>query len=531
MEQVNRVTQSLIDNLQKHQRSLAVYVDFTKAYDKVWRDNLWAKMGNTGIPTCVTRWVKSLLSDRYACVNFNDTRSHKRRFDNGLPQGSVLAPLLWLIYINDLPDKLNNPDTHLGTSKSLFADDLAIITTGKTLYECEKAMKPVLKQLEQWAKENKMTISICDSPESKTVCCLYTKDNTENNGKVKPKIQLNGITIHHNITPKFLGVIVDQQLTFKAHAEYVVGKSGKRNRILRCLSGRTWGQKSDQLRSLHITYTQSAMDYGLGSWGPMLATSNMEKVAVKEREAARIITGCTRDTPKEALMCEAGLTPVSYRSSLQATLQYERNMRLPDDIPAKIVSRQYVKPRLKKRSKKDEIAGDKLLPPRETAQMTLARAKLDCIPKEKTVIYPTLNPWEWEAERVTFNTSLDGCMGKNDHITNIQNAAEKLYDSFQEHDIVCFTDGSVVEGKDCGGSGATIKIPELEDKITVKRACGTICSSYRAEMMAIEEALTIITKHIEESEIEFDRTVWVVADSLSSITTLKQGPGNQLSSI
>ncbi len=96
-------------------------------------------------------------------MRYNGEISNKRRFDNGLPQGSVLAPLLWLCYVNDLPACIPG-DTQLGNSKYLFADDLAIHTYGKTLQECEKKMEDALKGLEQWSKANKVTISICDSP-------------------------------------------------------------------------------------------------------------------------------------------------------------------------------------------------------------------------------------------------------------------------------------------------------------------------------------------------------------------------------
>ena len=536
-EQITRLTQHLVDGLQRRERSITVYVDFTKAYDKVWRDNLWGKMGKMGIPTCVVRWVKSLLSDRYATVRYNNNNSNKKRFDNGLPQGSVLAPLLWLIYINDLPEALNKvSNVQLGTSESLFADDVSLTTSARTMKECEKAMQPILNALEKWSEENKVTISINSSDKSKTVCCLYTRDPAENGGKLKPNLTLAGIKIHHTTTPKFLGVIIDQQLNFKAQAEATATKAGKRNRILKSLSGRSWGQKSRHLRNLHCAYTQAAIDHGIGAWGPMAAPSNIDKVAKKEREAARTITGCVRDTTKDTLICEAGLQPITTRITLQATLQHERSTRLPPEVPAHKTATEYVPLRLKKRGAPDPIMKDKLLPPRETAWKTLCKAKIECTPKETTILYPEIEPWNWETadySNVNFSTSLDGCMGKNDTQTNIVKAASGMYDKFLEDDIICYTDGSVNDGTRNGGAGACINIPG-EDKVTLRRACGIICSSFRAEMMAIEEALNYI--HNNNNTIKTHRpagktkrTIWIITDSQSAITTLQQGPGNQYS--
>lgn len=140
-------------------KTLVVYVDFSRAYDKVWKKKLLAKMGEIGIPGCYTKWVQSLLADRYAYVNWNGTKSNKRRFDNGVPQGSVISPLLWLIYINDLISCMP-AEVRLGVGSSLFVDDLALVCKAKTLEECEEQMQKALDCLGSWAKENKMDISI-----------------------------------------------------------------------------------------------------------------------------------------------------------------------------------------------------------------------------------------------------------------------------------------------------------------------------------------------------------------------------------
>ena len=188
-------------------------------------------------------------------------------------------------------------EVQLGIGSSLFADDAALICKGKSIEECEKKMQPALDHLEEWARRNKMEISIRSDQKSKTVSCYYTKDyKSESKNKVSPKLKLNGISIYHNITPKFLGVTVDQDLSFKTHCDEKAKMMGKRNNIVRALSGRSWGHNSQDLRSIHTTYTQPAAEYAAGAWAPFAAKSNLDKLEVKQKEAARIITGCCADT-------------------------------------------------------------------------------------------------------------------------------------------------------------------------------------------------------------------------------------------
>ena len=84
-------------------------------------------MGNLNIPSCVTKWTKAFLSDRRARVKFGHAISEERVMQEGLPQGSVLAPLFWLIYINDIC-----PIAEEGICWSLYADDVALLATGRS---------------------------------------------------------------------------------------------------------------------------------------------------------------------------------------------------------------------------------------------------------------------------------------------------------------------------------------------------------------------------------------------------------------
>ena len=137
---VAAVTQLIHDGFQQRKpplRTALLLADFSRAYDRVWRKALLVKMARKGIPTCYIRWVWGFLCDRKAFVVWQGAPSRKRTFAEGLPQGSILAPLLWLIYMDDLLN--NNPQ---GSLVFAFADDTTYAAQGRSLLECETALQP-----------------------------------------------------------------------------------------------------------------------------------------------------------------------------------------------------------------------------------------------------------------------------------------------------------------------------------------------------------------------------------------------------
>jgi ribonuclease P/MRP protein subunit RPP40 len=111
------------------------------------------------------RWIRGFLSDRRSRVSWNGTWSSLKVFREGLPQGSVLAPLLWLIYVNDLAEEVAKASPSVGLS--LFADDSALLSVARNLANCGLALQPALDAVARWCSKWKVSIS-------KDKCCYTT---------------------------------------------------------------------------------------------------------------------------------------------------------------------------------------------------------------------------------------------------------------------------------------------------------------------------------------------------------------------
>ena len=162
-DQITRIVQAIEDGPMK--RSVLTLLDFSKVYDTFWREKLLLHMLNTGIPPIFIRWIRSFLDDRRGRVQLFNVFSSSRRFTQGLPQSSVLAPLL-LFYINDLASSPND-DAVI----ALFTDD--ILTTARKKEDAEAAAQSVVNSVVIWRKIWKLNLN-ADKSE---VCPFSTWSN------------------------------------------------------------------------------------------------------------------------------------------------------------------------------------------------------------------------------------------------------------------------------------------------------------------------------------------------------------------
>ena len=191
--------------------TLATFIDFRKAFDTVNHNILLNKIDRLGIHGKTFVWLTSYLYDRCQCTLANGIRSAQLPITCGVPQGSILGPLLFLIYVNDITYNITNSNT------KLYADDTVIYASSKTVNDAFQRVQNDLLALASWCNLNQLTINI-----NKTKAVLFgTKKFTNNNNL--PQIRIGGELVHYVKDYKYLGVTLDCRLNFEKYA-YLISK-------------------------------------------------------------------------------------------------------------------------------------------------------------------------------------------------------------------------------------------------------------------------------------------------------------------
>ena len=192
---------------------IGIFLDFSKAFDTVDHIILLQKMYLYGIQDTTLSWFENYLSNRKQYVTYNGIKSQTEKINCGVPQGSILGPLLFLIYINDLSTVSE------ACMSILFADDTNMFFTGKNLKTMATVINEELIKVQEWLHCNKLSLNVL-----KTHYIIFTSRNKCVNDV---DIRINDAHIERVYATKFLGVQIDAQLTWKKHIEYTCKKLSK----------------------------------------------------------------------------------------------------------------------------------------------------------------------------------------------------------------------------------------------------------------------------------------------------------------
>lgn len=183
----------------------------------------------------LVKLIESLLQNRRFYVSLDGKKSHWRSQKNGLPQGSVLSPLLFNIYTNDQPILLS-------AKHFIYADDLAIAVQSRTFETVENLLENALSEMSTYYLKNFLR----PNPTKTQVCAFHLRSRE---ARRKLTVKWEGCNIEHTEKPKYLGVTLDRSLTYKYHCENTAKKVDTRNNLLKKLCCSKWGANPNVLRT------------------------------------------------------------------------------------------------------------------------------------------------------------------------------------------------------------------------------------------------------------------------------------------
>lgn len=293
---------------------LAAFLDIRSAYDSVLVSILKQKLHLLKVPIMLVNFIVNILSERTINVYIDDNKI-SRLVWRGLPQGSVLSPLLYNIYTHDLESALSSAVEILQ-----YADDLLIYTMGHSIESMSSSLTSSLSMLQQWLFSNGLDLSV-----NKSAVVLFSRM------RKRPDIcvEYNSMPIPVKTQVKFLGVILDCHLTGLPHCEYIAAKCDRLLNIIRCLSGVWWGAHPLSLRLLYNALIRSVLDYGTFLLEPG-SVAGFKKLDAVQSKALRIILGAMKSSPINCLQAECGEPPLCLRRQYLSDRFLSRCLQLSD---------------------------------------------------------------------------------------------------------------------------------------------------------------------------------------------------------
>lgn len=282
--------------------SSVVFLDITGAYDNVNLKILANKMQHIGIPDMVILNVYNLYCLRNIYIRTNNNLIGPRQTSVGLPQGSILSPILYIIYSHDFEQQFLNNNIKIYQ----YADDYALCTQDKDIEVCHSNLQLAVEKAAEWFEKNGSTIA-----EEKSSVCTFTRSRFQPPRSIK----LSNFEISYRTSVKYLGMILDKKLNWKEHINYITKKSENALNIIRAFCSHNWGADPNICLLFYRSLIRSIIDYGSVFYGS--ATENhLKKIEVIKNKSLRLSIGFLKSTPINILETECCEPPLNIRRQL-----------------------------------------------------------------------------------------------------------------------------------------------------------------------------------------------------------------------
>ena len=272
-----KVIDDLLFNLDNDRVSGMVLIDYRKAFDMIDHTLLLKKLEVYGLSTETLQWFTSYLRNRRQLVKLGDKHSNVVNVPHGIPQGSILGPLLFIVFINDLPFHVTS------STIDLYADDTTLTSfeNYSSINRLEQNLNSSVAEIAKWATSNKLPIN-----ESKTKAILITGKRLPSKINYEMALTINGTELELVSSVKLLGLEIDSELSFNSHVEKLCTKLSQRIGILKkirsCLP-------MMQRLLFYNTMIRSVLHYVSSIW-TSCDKENLVRVLKLQKRAARVIS-------------------------------------------------------------------------------------------------------------------------------------------------------------------------------------------------------------------------------------------------
>ena len=311
------LVENLYGSLSSKLISVNIFVDFSKAFDTLNHVILTRKLSAYGFRGVALKLIEDYLKHRKQYVCINAASSSLKEFTIGVPQGSVLGPLLFIIYVNDL---LNMSNDHL---KILFADDTVLSFKGKNFLDLISVCNAQLELFKCWTLANRLTVN-----KEKTVFNIISNYNLS---QESVNIYFDGQLLSRDPKVKYLGVIFDESLKFNYHIEYIASKISKAVGILyRSKTSLPLGA----LKTLYYSLVHPYLNYCNLTWGGTFP-SHLQPLILLQKRIIRIISDRPFREHTSPLFLENEILKVDdiYRFNLSKYMYKNQDNQIYHNVP------------------------------------------------------------------------------------------------------------------------------------------------------------------------------------------------------
>ena len=469
------------DGFKDKKDTLACFLDVKGAFDNVLWDILLKILADIGCSKNTLVFVKFLIYERSAITNF--THNETRLIHKGVPQGGVLSPLLYTLYVSNVTNSIPKQ-----IQCSQFADDLAFYCKIKPFNRCKNLIEKSILIV-----KNSLLALGLDLEDKKTVLIHFNKKHILPGST---EVRVGEVLIKSSQVVRFLGVYFDYQLNFSSQINHIEKKCLVANNIIKFLCRTWWGSDPETLITIYKSMIRSLIDYGLFIYFPTLksSTKKLEKIQIS---ALRTALGYRRSTPTNIILEESKCPSIQERASFLCKAYLSKVLSNKNLPTKKSVLQFYFKNKPRKLKRKRLI--------HRNIEYIANRINKKLYTNDHYDIYST----EYNIQNICIphNTEI------GERLKKCQSNVNNLFDVMvsNENNTIIYTDGSKVSNAVSVGSACICNNPTKE----IRNSLPPEASIYTAEIVAIYNAFDLALKNPK-------RNYKIVTDSLSTVTCLSK---------